>query len=122
MEVPLPRIGSCTVLNTGELTLSGRPVTAALASHEAEGISSDILPGTTYTSAESYVEDLLDCHETRLRDQPNAVEEEPDAIGQMATVVVLKAVKSHFADRKWSDGPFVLQLTDLHESNIFVDD
>lgn len=47
MKVPLPRIGSFTVLDTGEITLSGRPLTAALASLEAEDISSEILPGTT---------------------------------------------------------------------------
>lgn len=102
--------------------MSGRPLTAALASLEFEDISSDIPPETTYPSADSYVEDLLHCHETRLRDQPNAVEEKYDAVGQMATVVVLKAVKSHFVGRKLRDGQFVLQFTDLHESNIFVDD
>ena len=122
MEVPLPRIGSFTVLDTGEVSLTGRPLTAALASLEAEEISSDMPPGTTYSSAGSYVEDLLHCHETRLRDQPNAVEEDTGAVGQMATVVVLRAVKSHFIDRKMRDGPVVFQFTDLHECNIFVDD
>jgi hypothetical protein len=122
MKVPLPRIGFCTVLDTGEVTLSGRPLTAALALLEAEEISSEIPPGTTYSSADSYVEDLLHCHETRMRDQSNAVEGDNDAIGQMATVVALKAVKSHFVDRKLRDGPFVFQFTDLHECNIFVDD
>ena len=122
MQVPLPRIGSFTVLNTGEVTLSGRPLTAALASLEAQDICSDIPPGTTYSSADSYVDDLLHCHELRLRDQPNAVEGMLDAKGQMATVVVLKAVRSQFFDRKLRYGPFVLQFTDLHESNIFVDD
>jgi hypothetical protein len=122
MKVPLPRIGSFTVLDTGEVTLSGRPLTAALALLEAEEISSEIPPGTTYSSADSYVEDLLHCHETRMRDQPNAAEGEDDAIGQLATVVVLKAVKSHYVDRKLRDGPFVFQFTDLHECNIFVDD
>jgi hypothetical protein len=121
MKVPLPRIGSFTFLDTGEVTLSGRPLTAALASLEAEGIASEMPPGTTYSSVDSYLEDLLHCHETRLRDQPNAVEGEPDAVGQMATVVVLKAVKFHFVDRKLRDGPFVFQFTDLHECNIFVD-
>lgn len=122
IQVPLPRIGSFTVLDTGEVTLSGRPLTAALVSLEAQEICSDIPPGTTYFSADTYVDDLLHCHDTRLRDQPNAVEGTLDAKGQMATVVVLKALRSQFADRKLRDGPFCLQFTDLHESNIFVDD
>ena len=122
VKVPLPRIGSFTVSNTGEVTLSGRPLTAALALLEAQEISSEMLLGTTYSSADSYVEDLLHCHETRMRDQPNAVEGEDDAVGQLATVVVLRAVKSHYVDRKLRDGPFVFQFTDLHECNIFIDD
>jgi hypothetical protein len=80
MKVPLPRIGSFTVLDTGEVTLTGRPLTAALALLEAEEIPSDMPPGTTYPSTDSYVEDLLHCHETRLQDQPNAVEEENEEI------------------------------------------
>ena len=74
MRVPLPRIGSFTVSDKGEVTLSGRPLTAALASLEAEGVSSEISPTTTYTSTDTYINDLLHCHDTRLRDQPNAVE------------------------------------------------
>jgi hypothetical protein len=109
MKVPLPRIGSFTVLDTGEVTLTGRPLTAALALFEAEENPSDMPPGTTYPSTDSYVEDLLNCHETRLRDQPNAVEEENDAVGQLATVVVLRAVKfddqfniTSIVDLEWS--------------------
>lgn len=40
----------------------------------------------------------------------------------MATVVVLKAIRSQFVDRNLQQGPFILQLTDLHASNLFVDD
>lgn len=122
IRVPLPRIGSFTVSDTGEVTLSGRPLTAALASLEAEGVSSEISPTTTYTSTDTYINDLLHCHDTRLRDQPNAVECKLDAEGQMATVVVLKAIRSQFVDRKLQQGPFALQLTDIRGSNLFVDD
>jgi hypothetical protein len=121
IQVPLPRIGSFRALDNGEVTLSGRPLTAALASLEAQNIPSEIPPLKTYCSADTYIDDLLHCHDTRLRDQPNAVDGILDAKGQMATVVVLKALKSHFADRNLREGPFMLQLTDLHESNIFVD-
>lgn len=40
----------------------------------------------------------------------------------MATIVILKALRSHFMDRTLRDGPFYLHLTDCHECNIFVDD
>ncbi|KEQ74653.1 hypothetical protein M436DRAFT_62113 [Aureobasidium namibiae CBS 147.97] len=122
MRIPLPRIGSFTVSHMGEVTLSGRPLTAALASLEAEGVASEISPTTTYTSTDTYIDDLLHCHDTRLRDQPNAVDCKLDAEGQMATVVVLKAIRSQFIDRKLRQGPFTLQLTDIHGSNLFVDD
>lgn len=43
IRVPLPRIGSFTISDIGEVTLSGRPLTAALASLAADGVSSEIV-------------------------------------------------------------------------------
>jgi hypothetical protein len=122
MQMPLPRIGSFTVSDKGVVTLGGRPLTAALASMEAEGVCSEMSPTTTYSSTSTYIDNLLHCHDMRLRDQPNAVEDEYDAAGQIATVVVLKAIRSHFIDRSLRQEPFILQFTDLHDQNILVDD
>lgn len=122
IEIPLPRIGSFTVHDSGEVTLSGRPLTVPLAMLENEAIPSEIPPNTTYTCVETYLEDLLHCHDTRMEHQLNAVEGFYDAEGQLGTIVAWKAIRSHFMDRSLRNGPFALQLTDLHQSNIFVDD
>ncbi|KAI5251253.1 hypothetical protein E4T42_04458 [Aureobasidium subglaciale] len=51
----------------------------------------------------------------------NAVEDDDDAEGQLATIVVWRAIRSHFTDPSLRRGPFAMQLTDLNEGNIFVD-
>jgi hypothetical protein len=121
IKIPLPRIGSFTVHDSGQVTLGGRPLTAPLAMLEGGGIPSDIAPTTTYTSVDAYLEDLLHCHDTRMRWQPNAVESPLDAEAQLASIVVWKAIRSQFVDRNVQHGPFALQFTDLSKSNIFVD-
>lgn len=40
----------------------------------------------------------------------------------MANLVIMRGLIPHFTNRKFRNGPFVLRLTDLHQSNIFVDD
>lgn len=67
---PLPRIGSFTISDSGVLSLSSRPVTAALALLEAEDISNGFVPDTTYLTADSYVDDLLSYHDARMRLHP----------------------------------------------------
>ncbi|KAM3422581.1 hypothetical protein BST61_g73 [Cercospora zeina] len=122
MKVPMPRIGAFTVNDVGEVTLSARPLTATLALLEAEGIPSDISPSTTYETANAYIDDLLHLHDARLANQPNAVDHKYDAEGQMATIVLLRALHTHFLDRNLRAGPFVMQFTDLNAYNVFVDD
>ncbi|KAF2207287.1 hypothetical protein CERZMDRAFT_119098, partial [Cercospora zeae-maydis SCOH1-5] len=122
MKHPLPRIGSFTINDAGEVTLSARPLTAPLALFEAEGIPSDISPSTTYETANAYIDDLLHCHDARLAHQLNAVDNRNDAEGQMATVVLLRALHTHFLERSLRAGPFVMQFTDLNAFNVFVDE
>jgi hypothetical protein len=64
---------------------------------------------------------MLKLREEAFSTQPNAVYDEEDCHLQMLHITVLRLLKSQFVDSH-SKGPFVLQLTDLHSSNIFVDD
>ncbi|KAH6722349.1 hypothetical protein BKA61DRAFT_640004 [Leptodontidium sp. MPI-SDFR-AT-0119] len=41
---------------------------------------------------------------------------------QMAALTMMRAVLHHFSPRESRHGPFVFTLTDLHQSNIFVND
>lgn len=52
---------------------------------------------------------------------PNAVSSMDDYLGQMAAKTMLRALSHHYIQRESRNGPFRLQLTDFHASNIFVD-
>jgi hypothetical protein len=122
-RVPLPRIGSFTVDNNGFLLLANRPLSMAMHQLENEQIPVDIPRHLTYTSVDSYVIDILTClHDSRLRHQPNGAEDSGDCIYQMSALAVMKAVSSLFLRRDLRRGPFHFHLSDLHQSNIFVDE
>ncbi|KAL8797996.1 MAG: hypothetical protein Q9182_007044 [Xanthomendoza sp. 2 TL-2023] len=121
-RVPLPRIGSFTIDDNGVLSLTNRPLSIPLHELENGGIPTSIGKQETYTAIEPYTLDLLTCHENRLRYQPNSITNELDARGQMAAITGLRAVLPHFIQRDSRHGPFTLSLTDLHQSNIYVDE
>lgn len=120
-RVPLPRIGSWTINNDSQLSLSNRPLFCHLQRLENWSISSGIARDTTYTSADTFYLDLLAGHDNRLRYQGNAVFSENDARHQAADLILMRACLSQFTDRSLRDGPFVMHLSDMHSSNIFVD-
>ncbi|KAF4509825.1 hypothetical protein G6O67_001765 [Ophiocordyceps sinensis] len=65
---------------------------------------------------------MVTFHDNRFLSQPNAVYNEEDCRGQMAVKTLLRSLSHHYVDRDHRGGPFYLQLTDLHASNIFVDE
>jgi len=120
-RIPLPRIGSFTINNDGVLSLTNRPLTLRLQQLENEGIPSNLDRESTYTTVEPYLLDLLALHDSRLRYQPNAVNDAADCQSQMAALTGMRAVLHHFYSRKLRHGPFFFTLTDMHQSNVFVD-
>lgn len=122
-RVPLQRIGSFTVDNNGFLLLANRPLSMIIHQLENEKIPVDIPRQLTYTSADSYVADMLNCvHDSRLRHQPNGASDEADCVFQMSALAAMRALSPIFLRRDLCRGPFFLKLNDLHQSNIFVDD
>ena len=119
-QLPLPRIGAWTIDERGVLTLANRPLTHQFQSLENEGIPT-IARTLTYTTADAYYIDLLACHDSRIRIQPNSIVDETDGRAQMANIFVMRGLLSHFTNRDLRYGPFIFNLTDLHGSNIFVD-
>lgn len=117
----LPCIGSWTLHSNGVLQLSNRPLTLRLHQLENEGIPTNINRSLTYPTADTYYLDLLSCHDSRIRHQPNSLNDENDGHAQMANLTIMRALLSHFTDRELRHGPFFYKLTDLHQSNIFVD-
>lgn len=121
-RVPFPRIGSLTMDDRGVVSLTNRPLTLQLHQLENEGIPTHIPRSLTYPSSDTYLADLLACHDSRIRHRPNSVLDQEDAWAQLSTLTMMRALGPHFTDREQRFGPFTFMLTDLHQSNIFVDE
>lgn len=102
--------------------LTNRPLTCMLQILENERIPTNIERTLTYAAAEGYYLDLLSCHDNRIRHQPNSMHDEDDGRIQMAYSTIMRALLPHFTSRDSRHGPFVFRLTDLHQSNILVDE
>ena len=121
-KIPLPRIGSFVINDDGVLCLQNRPLASEIQEMENEGIPIDIPRDCVYATSDSYVVDMLSCHESRLRYQPNAIFSEGDCISQITALTLMKAIFPWIFRRDLRRGPFLFTLTDLHESNIVVDE
>ncbi|KAL5356160.1 hypothetical protein BJX96DRAFT_142387 [Aspergillus floccosus] len=66
--------------------------------------------------------DSLQCHDNRIYCQPNSVHSTKYGQGQLAALTMMHGLLSQFISREYRHGPFRLILTDLHPSNIFVDE
>jgi hypothetical protein len=119
---PLPRIGSVVFDDQGQITLTNRPLTLRLQSLENEGVPTAIDRKNTYSAIEPYVLDLLACHDQRIYHQPNSIHDQDDGEQQMAALTMMRATLRQFLNPRYRHGPFVFTLTDLHPSNIYVDD
>ncbi|PYH81174.1 hypothetical protein BO82DRAFT_416330 [Aspergillus uvarum CBS 121591] len=120
-QLPLPRIGSWTIDTNGVLQLTNRPLTLRLHQLENAEIPTNMDRSLTFASADSYYHDILSCHDNRLRHQPKSMYGQDDGRAQMANLTMMRALLPHFTDRNLSLRPFFYRLTDLHQSNIFVD-
>ncbi|KAM3501888.1 hypothetical protein MY11210_009242 [Beauveria gryllotalpidicola] len=120
-KVPQPRIGSFCFNNDSTVTLTNRPLLTAEIILESDGIPRSIEPGETYSATESFVSDMMTLHDNRLRYDRSTADEESDCRSQMAVRLLLRATSHHFIKHKYRHGPFLLRLTDLHQSNMFVD-
>lgn len=119
---PQPRIGAFHFHDNCTVTLSNRPLTCATVMLENDGTPRTMQKGETYSSTEPYVSDMLGLHDNYFLSNPNSVYDADDCRGQMAARTVLRAVSHHYVRRECRNGPFVLQLSDFHASNIFVDE
>jgi hypothetical protein len=104
------------------VTLANRPLLCSVAILENDGAPRAI--DETYSCVEPFVTDLLNLHDGYFLANQNAVEDAEDCRRQMANRMLLRALSHHFVGgrSRQRNGPFRLQVTDLHQSNIFVDD
>ncbi|KAM3486382.1 hypothetical protein MY8738_000598 [Beauveria namnaoensis] len=88
--------------------------------HENEGYPLDIPRNTTFLNVKELVLYCLTAFDNRLLSQPNSITSRHDALAQMSGLTVAKTIFPQLFRRELANGPFVLTLTDLHKSNIFV--
>lgn len=120
-RIPLPKIGSFIIDHGGFLRLTNRPLSLEIQEMENEEIPTNIPRDYTYSTVESYVADILRVHDNRIRYQPNTINDTGDYIYQTSALATMRTVLPSFFKPERRRGPFAFTLTDLHQSNIFVD-
>jgi hypothetical protein len=114
-----PCIGLLRFNDDGSTTPTNHPLLCANSLLESEGAPRTV--DKTYTTTGTFMDDMLRFRDRALSALPNAVNDEEDCHPQMLHMMLCRRLKSHFVDQH-SEGPFVLQYTDYHASNVFVDD
>lgn len=120
-RVPQAQIGSFQFHNDGTVTLTNRPLSCSMMILENDGAAQTIQRGTTFSCTDAFVSDMLTFHDHRFLSQPNAVYSEGDCRGQMAVKTLLRVLSHVYIKQELRNGPFLLQLTDFHASNVLVD-
>ncbi|KAL4886507.1 hypothetical protein BJY04DRAFT_228365 [Aspergillus karnatakaensis] len=120
-RTPVPRIGSFIIDLKGFLMLTNRPLSVEIQQLENELIPTGMHRDYTYSTVESYLADILTFHDNRVQYQPNAINDLGDGVFQLSSLSAMRTVSKSFFQRELQRGPFILSLTDLHQSNIFVD-
>lgn len=120
--IPQPRIGSFEFQVDGTITLTNRPMPCCAVILENDGAARTMQRNETYTCTEPFVADMLTLHENSFLSNPNAIYDAEDCRGQMAAGALLRMLSHHYIKQERRNGPFHLQFTDLHASNIFVDE
>lgn len=78
LRILLSRIGPFIIDNDGFICLKNRLLSLGIQDLENERIPTDIPQDYTYSTADSYVVDILSLHDSRLRHQPNAINDLAD--------------------------------------------
>ncbi|ODA76920.1 hypothetical protein RJ55_07436 [Drechmeria coniospora] len=121
-RMPQPKIGSFRFNDDGTISLSSRPLTCSTMILESEGTPRTIETTETLTCVEAFVADMIRLHDNRLLSNPSATDEVDDCRSQMAIRALLRTMTGHFVQKESRNGPFCVQLTDVHPGNILVDD
>ncbi|KAF4977275.1 hypothetical protein FZEAL_6163 [Fusarium zealandicum] len=120
--VPLPRIGAFRLDDAGYIHLDNRPLSTEIIMQENENLPINIPRHETYDRVDDFVLAHLDAFHNRLLHQPNTMANEIDGRFEMAALMAARAVFPRMLQKDLRSGPFVCSLTDLHRSNIIVDD
>ncbi|SMR55933.1 unnamed protein product [Zymoseptoria tritici ST99CH_3D1] len=121
-SIPLPRIGAFRLDDNGYLHLDNRPLSTEIVMQENEGIPVEIFRNSTFSTVDEFILKQLALFDTRTVHQPNAIESNGDGYRQMSSLAAARAAFPQMFRQDLRSGPFAFTLTDLHPSNIIVDD
>lgn len=121
-RVPHLRVGSFQFHSNGTIMLTNRPLSCEMMISESQGATRIIGNDSTFNCTDAFVSYTTTFHNHRYLNEPNTVYDEGDCRGQMAVKAVLRVLQHHHIKRELRNGPFLLQLIDLHQGNILVDE
>nr|POE90164.1 hypothetical protein CFP56_20631 [Quercus suber] len=119
-RVQLPCIGAFRLDDRGSLQLDNRPLSFDITTLESEEIPLDIPRSMTYTRVDTYIHDILSTYDRQVMHQPNAIKNRDDGESQALGLAIARLSFPRLLQHRY--GPFFFSLTDLHQSNFFVDD
>ncbi|KAF5707797.1 aminoglycoside phosphotransferase [Fusarium mundagurra] len=120
-RVPQPRIGSFQFHDDCHVRLTNRPLICSMMIFENDGTRRAIERTETFSCTESFASDMISYHDNHFVSQRNVVDE-GECRDNMALRTLLRGLSCKYLKKEFRNGPFTLQFTDLHASNIFVDD
>jgi hypothetical protein len=93
----------------------------------ADSTTRQLLRGTVNLNDAQDEEDntlkhLISLQDSKIASQANAIHDQEDGESQLAALTAPRAVMHTFISPEYRQGPFHLTLSDLHQSNIFVDE
>lgn len=117
-RIPQTKIGCLRFNDDCSITLASPPLLCANTILESEGAPRTM--HQPFSDAGRFLFGLLESRCEAFRAQPNAVHDEDDCRLLMSHYIMLHTLLAKGVER--TEGPFVLQYTDLHASNLFVDE
>ncbi|KPM34278.1 hypothetical protein AK830_g12290 [Neonectria ditissima] len=120
-RIPQSKIGSFQFNHNSTITLSNRALSCSIAILENEGAERILKKSDTHASTDAFLSDMITFHDQRFLRQPNAINSEDDCRGQIAVKALLRIMSPRHIQPDYRYGPFLLQLTDFNQGNIFVD-
>ncbi|KAI1823274.1 hypothetical protein F4861DRAFT_338105 [Xylaria intraflava] len=121
-RLPQAQIASFQFHDDCRISLTNRPLTCSMMIFENEGTPRMMQRTETYSCTEAFISDTLSYHDSRLISHPNIIYDKEDCRESMAMRTLLRALPCKYLSKEYRNGPFPLQFTDLHASNIFVDE
>lgn len=120
-RIPQRRIGSLRFYDSGVVSLSGRYLSMQMAHFENQGCKHIITPGTTYECCDAFIADLITARLDWFLSLRSRAYSKQLIVDRIAMVALLPDLSDRYLNKDRQCGPFTLQLSDLHRSNMFVD-